>query len=346
MKTTYSIIGGMAGSSMDGLDLTHVIFSKVKNGWGYQLKKYETIPYDHKMHRQLKHAHTLGTDGQKRIDIEFGKWIGEKIIRFIPGIKAIDLAGIHGHTVIHAPEHKISWQLGRGDIIAKTIQLPAITEFRTEDVQNGGQGAPLVPFGDFALFRQYDACLNLGGIANISLKKTQAAWDICPCNQVLKYFANKLGKPFDENGNLAPKGTLDPKFYSAISKMGFFRKPPPKSLPNHFIHSKVLEPVEPLNGLRSYCQVIAEQIKIALSQTSPGKILVTGGGAFNTFLIELIKQELNEWKIIVPEPELIGFKESLIFAFLALRRFRKETNVLASVTGASKDSSCGVIHLP
>ena len=346
MKRTYSIIGGMAGSSMDGLDLSHVIFEEKNNIWDFRLKKSETIPYDDVINDRLKDASSMSTGEQRELDRQFGKWIGNKINLFKSDIDAIDFVGIHGHTVIHSPSDKISWQLGRGDIIAREIKLPTITEFRTKDVQNGGQGAPLVPFGDFKLFPEYDACLNLGGIANMSLKENQTAWDICPCNQVLNFYAKKMGDPFDTNGELAKKGEIDSEFYNLISEIDFFKQPPPKSLPNNFINSKTLESVNPLNGLRTYCQVIADQIKESLSQSNPGKLLITGGGAFNNFLIELIKQELKKWEIVVPESKLINFKESLIFAFLALRRFRNEINVLASVTGARKDSSSGVIHLP
>lgn len=336
----------MAGSSMDGLDLSHVVFSIEPKGWNYQLKKCETIFYDKGIFSRLKNAHRLDRDEQESIDVEFGNWIGEKVSRFKNDIEQIDLAGIHGHTLIHKPEDEISWQLGRGDIIAKIIKLPTVTEFRTEDVKNSGQGAPLVPFGDFTLFEGYDACLNLGGIANISLKESQTAWDICPCNQVLNYFSNKLGKSFDQGGELAEKGQMNLAFYSAISKIDFFHQSPPKSLPNHFINQSLLDPVDPTDGLYTYCQIIAEQINQSLEDPSPGKLLVTGGGAFNEFLISKIESELKGWEVIIPDSKLIDFKESLIFAFLALKRFRNEVNVLASVTGAAKDSSSGVIHLP
>ena len=206
----------MAGSSMDGLDLSHVIFKKENTGWRYQLGKCETIPYDKETYDALKVAEALSQTEKETLDRQFGEWIGEKIKVFSSDIEKIDLVGLHGHTVIHQPDNKISWQLGKGEVIAKTINLPTITEFRNEDILNGGQGAPLVPFGDFTLFVKYDACLNLGGITNISVRKNQTAWDICPCNQVLNFFANKFGHPYDHNGDLASQGELDKDFYSRI----------------------------------------------------------------------------------------------------------------------------------
>lgn len=323
-----------------------MIFAIENNKWSYEIRKCAIVPYEKEIYSQLEQARKLTLKEQQELDFRFGKWIGEKINLFKNDIEVIDLVGVHGHTVIHEPENKISWQLGRGDVIAKTTGNTTITEFRTKDVKSGGQGAPLVPYGDFTLFSDYDACLNLGGIANISVKKTQTAWDICPCNQVLNYFSKKLGKPFDEYGKLAKKGNLDSKFYSSVSETTFFSQAPPKSLPNHFIRTEVLEGVEALNGLHTYCQIVAEQIAGALRKISPGKLLITGGGAFNTYLISLIRDKLKGWNVVIPDSKLINFKESVIFAFLALKRIRSETNVLASVTGASKDSSSGVIHLP
>ncbi len=346
MKTTYSIIGGMAGSSMDGLDLAHVIFTKDQNGWSYRLEKCEIIPYDTKILSTLNAAEKLSQLEKEKLDVQFGQWIGEKVNIFVSDIEKVDLLGVHGHTIVHQPENNISWQLGRGEIIAKSAHLPTVTEFRTEDVQNGGQGAPLVPFGDFTLFQEYDACLNLGGIANISLRENHTAWDICPCNQVLNFFAKKLDKFYDHNGELASRGKIDSDFYSRISQINYFKQPPPKSLPNNFISYQLLESIDALDGLHTYTKIIAEHIGNSVSKKSSGKMLITGGGAFNVFLIKLIKSELVEWNIEIPEPNLINFKESLIFAFLALKRTRNEINVLATVTGAGKDTSSGVIHLP
>ena len=346
MKTTYSIIGGMAGSSMDGLDLSHVIFKKENTGWRYQLGKCETIPYDKEIFDALKGAEALSQTEKETLDHQFGEWIGGKIKVFSSDIENIDLVGLHGHTVIHQPDNKISWQLGKGEVIAKTINLPTITEFRNEDILNGGQGAPLVPFGDFTLFKEYDACLNLGGIANISVRKNQTAWDICPCNQVLNYFANKFGHPYDHNGDMASQGALDKDFYSRISQIDYFKQPPPKSLPNNFISTNILDAADPKDGLHTYCKIISEQVANSVSKDSQGSMLISGGGALNSFLIRTIKNELPGWDIEVPEPKVANFKESLIFAFLALKRLRNETNVLSTVTGASKDTSSGVIHLP
>uniref|UniRef100_UPI0032EAEC27 anhydro-N-acetylmuramic acid kinase n=1 Tax=Ekhidna sp. TaxID=2608089 RepID=UPI0032EAEC27 len=345
MKTSYSVIGVMAGSSMDGLDIALVDFSLREDSWLYKIQKAQTVPYEKELFQQLKASPDDEKEIQLQLDDVFGKWIAEQINLFKKDNAGVDLAGVHGHTVLHRPQDGISWQLGSGEVISKISQIPVVTDFRTLDIQLGGQGAPLVPFGDFQLYRGFDACLNLGGIANISLQSSQTAWDICPCNQVLNYFAIKLGKPYDEGGNLARTGNLHKSFYESLSDLPYFSLKPPKSLPNNFIPSAILDDTNPTDGLRTYIQFIADQISKSLINKH-GRMLVTGGGAHNDFLIEVIRSKLNNWEVVVPDSQLVDFKESLIFAFLALKCFRNEINVLASVTGASKDSSSGVIHLP
>lgn len=329
---------------MDGLDLAYVKIKNSTEGWQYKLIKSAVIPYPESLYNNLKISGTQSS--HEKLDLEFGQWIADCINQFRAGLDTPDLLGIHGHTIIHSPADHISWQLGDGATIASKTGIATVTGFRSLDVKNGGEGAPLVPYGDFHLFSEYDGCLNLGGIANISLKENKSAWDICPCNQVLNYFANKLGEAFDKDGEFARLGNFDSSFYVQISKLAYFHKPPPKSLPNNFIETNILERIEPKDGLHTYSHLVAEQVLNSLPPKEGSKLLVTGGGAFNRFLIDLIRSKLKSWEVVVPDANLIEFKESLIFAFLALKRLRNEINTLASVTGASKDSSSGVIHLP
>lgn len=336
----------MAGSSMDGLDLAYVNFKNTPNGWIYQLEKCCVIPYPINLFNRLKTASSQSKNHLRRLDVDFGQWISTCINEFIINQTPPDLLGVHGHTVVHKPSEHVSWQLGDGSAISSETGIATVTEFRTLDVQEGGQGAPLVPFGDFHLFSSYDACLNLGGIANISLIENKTAWDICPCNQVLNYFAEKLGKAYDKNGDFAKSGKFDQAFYTKVSSLDYFEKAPPKSLPNNFIEESILKGVEPMNGLHTYSHIIADQVLQSLCESNGSKLLITGGGAFNGYLIDLIRSKLENWDISASDSKLIEFKESLVFAFLALKRMRNEINTLASVTGASKDTSSGVIHLP
>lgn len=347
MKIGFSALGIMAGSSMDGLDIVHVELCQKDDRWTYTIGEGETIQYDPSIYYKLKKSASKVKSEQELLDLEFGDWIGEKAIKFIQKHNLnLDFISVHGHTVIHEPENNISWQLGAGNEIAKKNGITTITDFRSKDISLGGQGAPLVPIGDFKLFNEYDACLNLGGIANISLKESQTAWDITPCNQVLNYYANQLGRPFDENGELARQGKVDQEFLNQIQRNDFFKSPPPKSLPNQFLGDELLNQILPQNGLRSMTEFIAMQIASDLSKViiRNSKMLITGGGAHNDFLIERIKYYLPNWQTSIPTKDLIDFKEAIVFAFLGALRLSDEINVLSSVTGATKDSSSGVIH--
>lgn len=345
IKSTYKVTGIMAGSSMDGLDLVDVLFEK-DGDWQFEILNCSTFSYDDEIGKMLKEASSQSFEKQQLLDETFGVWIANRMLEFNGG--KTELVAVHGHTVVHNPVKGISWQLGRGDVIAKMTGLEVVSDFRSEDVRLGGQGAPLVPVGDFSLFSEFNASLNLGGIANISLRDEQMAWDICPCNQVLNHFARRLDKPFDRGGVFAKKGTVNAEWLSRIKALKFFDAPPPKSLPNQYIAQSLLDEINPLEGLRSYTEFIASCIADVLNTRleNESQVLVTGGGAFNTFLIELLRESKTETKLVVPSNELVSFKEAIVFAFLGLLRMRNEVNVLSSVTGGEHDTSSGVIHSP
>lgn len=344
-KSVYKVIGVMAGSSMDGLDIVKASF-KIAGNWEYELLDNNSFEYDEKTFMALESAVNRPKQEQLEIDHQFGDWIAKKLLEF--GVNDVELIAVHGHTIIHKPEEGISWQLGNGERIAKMTGKKVITDFRNQDISLGGQGAPLVPIGDFELLSEFDACLNLGGIANISIRDKMIAWDICPCNQVLNYYARKLGHPFDDAGKLARVGSLNSSWLDKVRSIPFFGEAPPKSLPNGFIASELLDEIDAHDGLHSYSRFIAETILRELADQISGqaKVLVTGGGAYNSFLLENLNANNQGFEFQVPNPELIEFKEALVFGFLGLLKIRNEINVLSSVTGASRDTSSGVIHSP
>lgn len=347
MKPNYNVVGIMAGSSMDGLDMALVNFQLESENWKFKVIKSETIPYDEWLFNDLKTSSKKSHEVQKKLDLTFGEWISTKVSLFIPSL-SIDLIALHGHTVVHKPSEKISWQLGSGAVVANTLRIPTISDFRSLDVSIGGEGAPLVPFGDFTLFSNFDYCLNLGGIANISCKAKSIAWDICPCNQVLNYYANRIGLPYDENGEHGRKGVIIEDFITTLSSLPYFKRNPPKSLPNDFIDQQLLDMLDPLDGLRSYSSFVARQLHSDLStiQRTASNMLITGGGAFNSLLMDELRETLKGWELVIPDHLLISYKEAIIFGFLGLKRLLGEINVLSSVTGGRKDTSSGVIHLP
>lgn len=346
MNSNYLVLGGMAGSSMDGLDLCLAEFHVTASAWHFQIKKSQTVGYTSDIKKRLEAATTASRKEQAVTDVLFGKWIGEQVSHFLGDITPC-LVAVHGHTVIHAPHRGVSYQLGHGPTIADECGLAAVTAFRSLDVSLGGQGAPLVPVGDFELFTEYDACINLGGIANVSVKKQQKAWDVCPCNQVLNFFAGKLGQEYDAEGALAQQGETDSGFLKSLLSLSYFHQTPPKSLPNGYISSDVLEKINPYDGLKTYGDFIAGALAKDLQPIlSKGKVLITGGGAHNHYLTSRIKETLAPLEVVVPSSEIIDFKEALVFAFLGLKKHLGEINTLASVTGASRDSCGGEVHWP
>jgi anhydro-N-acetylmuramic acid kinase len=286
---------------------------------------------------------------------EYGRFIGEQTNLFLKETGFTpDLIGSHGHTVFHQPEKHFTFQIGNGADIAASTQINTVADFRTGDVALGGQGAPLVPVGDQLLFSEYKYCLNLGGFANISFEKNKQriAFDICPENFILNYFSEKQGFAFDRDGELGRKGKVDNDLLKKLNQLDFYQTNPPKSLGREWVE-QVFMPV--LNGfkiteedkLRTVYEHIAQQITRTVSGKGDGneKMLVTGGGAFNAFLYELISKKAPI-ELVIPSNEIVNFKEALIFAFLGVLKITGQINCLSSVTGATRDHSSGVVFHP
>ncbi|MFC2128023.1 anhydro-N-acetylmuramic acid kinase [Bacteroidota bacterium] len=282
---------------------------------------------------------------------EYGAFLGDLIASFIEefSILKIDFVASHGHTIFHKPEEGYTLQIGCGKEISKITQTKVVYDFRSQDVALGGQGAPLVPIGDKLLFSEYEYCLNLGGFANVSFDHDgqRKAFDICPVNIVMNYYTRKIGLEFDDQGLLALQGNVNKKLLSQLNEDPFYKLPFPKSLGFEFVKENVLPLIDsyklPLKDvLRTYVEHVAIKISEVLAQNELAKALVTGGGAYNEFLIGRI-QELTKTELMIPSKELIEFKEALIFAFLGVLKIEGKNNCLKSVTGASKDHSSGVI---
>lgn len=262
------------------------------------------------------------------------------------------LIASHGHTIFHRPEEGFTLQIGDGQEIANATGLMTINDFRTEDVEKGGQGAPLVPIGDRHLFDEYPICLNIGGIANVSYEteERRTAYDICMANQLLNYLAGKLGYDYDNNGCFAQQGTVNPELLNILNDNPYYKQDAPKSLGREFfenVQHKVIDDSElsVYDLLATATEHIALQITNSTNHLDATKMLITGGGAKNQYLINRIKA-LSKHEIVIPDTMIIDYKEALIFAFLATLKMEGKINVLSSVTGASSDSSSGKIWMP
>lgn len=338
----------MSGTSLDGLDICYAKFQNITN-WEFEILKTETIPYSPEWKNHLQNAILLSAEDLLALDKKYGFYLGEKTQEFISknNITDLDFIASHGHTVFHQPQRKFTLQIGDGRAIKLTTKKPVIYDFRSQDVLMGGNGAPLVPIGDELLFSQYDACLNLGGFSNISLQKNhqRIAFDISPVNVVLNYFAEKLGKNYDENGDFARNGAINFKILEELNALTFYQKSAPKSLGVEFVNSEIfplLKDETPENIIATFTEHIAEQIAKVFNDNQLKTVLVTGGGTFNNYLLEKIRGK-SQTELIVPDENIINFKEALIFAFMGVLRLRNEVNVLCSATGSSENHSSGIL---
>jgi anhydro-N-acetylmuramic acid kinase len=352
----YKVIGLMSGTSLDGLDIAYCVFKEKKGKWHFEIKKAETVKYPIALFNKLNSATTLSGYELANLNISLSEYWGKKTSNFIAKYKLKpDFISSHGHTVFHQPQKGLSLQIGSGAVLSALCKLPVICDFRTTDVATGGQGAPLVPIGDELLFKNFDFCLNLGGISNISFQKKdkRIAFDISACNILLNFLANKKDKKYDKNGAMARKGKLNKLLFEQLNQPDYFNALPPKSLGIEWIKKEQITLLEKSDlsvedKLNTVCEHIAFQISKAINaknKIKPKQLLVTGGGAFNTFLIERIKYHLPpNIELIVPDKNTVSFKEALIFAFLGVLRWRKKVNCLKSVTGAQKDTIGGCIY--
>lgn len=343
----------MSGTSLDGIDMACCTFTK-KQHWQFRIDKAETIRYTTSWAKRLREAHTLSAEELAALDAAYGKFLGTCCSSFITRnkIKGVDFIASHGHTVFHQPENGFTTQIGNGNVIHATSGLPVVFDFRSLDVAAGGQGAPLVPVGDKFLFNQYDVCLNLGGIANLSYdqKGKRMAYDVCVVNMALNYLAAKAGKEYDRNGNMASNGVVNLPLLSRLKSVYKKIKLKRPSLGREFFEKHLQQilnndSISTNDRLCTVVEFIAQEITEALRSTNKKKptVLCTGGGAFNAFLLyRLIEQCGDEATFIRPDEDVINFKEALVFAFLGVLRVRNEVNCLKSVTGASHDSSGGV----
>jgi len=348
---TIRAVGAMSGTSLDGLDLAAVEFRLKDGNWSFKLKDATTIPYPKNWEDALKGAPELSGEAMTELDVKYGKYIGNQVSRFLRKTDfSPDLIASHGHTVFHQPEKGLTLQIGSGAEIANQTRILAVADFRTQDVALKGQGAPLVPVGDRLLFSEYDYCLNLGGFANISfeLESERVAFDICPANIVLNALAQRKGFDCDWGGELGKKGELIYQLLDRLNALQFYKNNGPKSLGREWVETIFLPEINKGNHSESdiLCTVyehIAQQVANSVSVS--GKMLVTGGGAYNSFLIDRIRAH-TKTELVIPDKQIVEFKEAIVFAFLGVLRLLEIPNCLSSVTGAKNDHCSGVIFYP
>ena len=348
----------MSGTSLDGLDMAYCHFRAKSDTWEFDIVKTRHTGYTEDLKDKLKNTITLSAIDHMRLDHGYGIWLGQQVRAFVAeeGLD-VDFIASHGHTSHHRPELGITCQLGSGQHIANASGSTTICDFRSNDVALGGQGAPLVPIGDHFLFSQYTFCLNLGGICNISFlhQGKRIAYDIGVANMLLNHLSAMGEMPYDEGGKYAASGTVNQELLEALNTLPYYKQSFPKSTGYEWFTGSLLPLVNQHkdsleNLLCTAVHHITDQISLQIMShitSVQASVLVTGGGAHNDFLINLLRKKLGERvDIIVPDRTLVDFKEALVFGFMGVLRMQHKTNVLASVTGAERDSVSGVIYLP
>ena len=362
MKETssdYRVLGLMSGTSLDGLDMAYVRFRKEENGWQFELGPTMSLDYTDEWRLRLKESvHQTGL-ALSLLDREYGRWLGNKAHSFIEQHQlAVNFIASHGHTVFHQVDKKLTVQIGHGQELASTSGQKVICDFRTKDVVLGGQGAPLVPIGDELLFGEYDYCLNLGGIANVSFRQEgkRKAYDIGLANMLLNYLTQQIGSAYDKGGKMAASGKLNEALFDELNALPYFREAFPKSTGYEWFLQEVVPIVDRhadlstedrlCTGVHHITYQIAESVRSHSSRQGE-RLWATGGGAKNDFLIKVLRSYLgNTVEVITPEESLVEFKEALVFALMGVLRERGEANCLSSVTGASDDNCGGVVYWP
>ncbi len=351
----------MSGSSLDGLDIAYTYLEEIRGKWTFDLKEAACIEYTDEWKHDLKNVAKKNVPDFLKLHTHYGKYIAERINHFIDQHNLhhqVHFISSHGHTVFHEPQNGTTCQIGDGATIAAITGLPVISDLRMLDVALGGQGAPIVPIGDHLLFGDNDYWLNIGGIANITVKQNEKmmAFDVCPANQVLNILAQRNDLEMDENGNIAASGALLSDVLVQLNEQDYYRQNAPKSLSNEaaiqLVFPSLLESEHATEDLmHTAVYHIAEQVANAVEKypinKESTKMLVTGGGAFNSFLVMQLERELTKYNVqlVIPDNKTVKFKEALVMALIGALRWREETNVLSSVTGASKDSISGAIYM-
>lgn len=361
-QTQLSLIGLMSGSSLDGLDMAHCtfVFDEAHRLTSWTINAADCASYLPEWTMRLRALPQGSALELAKCHADFGRYTGELVNLFLannPQLPLTDYVASHGHTIFHSPLERFTTQIGDGAAIAAVTNLPVIADFRSVDVALEGQGAPVAPIADRDLFSGHDFYLNLGGIANISSLNQGGsggivAFDICACNAPMNALTQTIGLEYDENGTLAASGKRVLRLEAILAADDYFIKSAPKSLANQWVFEHATSPLLSFDAtiedkLATMVAHITEHIALSIEEfrhKGKSSVLVTGGGAFNTFLIDELRKLLPQHDIIVPDTIAVKFKEAALMAYMGALRALNRPNVMKSVTGATRDSIGGCIY--
>lgn len=363
-EKSYKVLGLMSGSSLDGLDLAFCKFdlSKGLDHIGWEIIAAGTLPFSPMWVSRLQHLPQQDALTFCKTNTYYGHYLADLVKQFLYKHQLQpDFIASHGHTIFHYPDKRLSVQIGDGAAMAALTGLPVICDFRTQDIAIDGEGTPIAPIADRYLFKGYDFYLNIGGIANITaeIDNKYIAFDIGPANQIFNALAQEVGQAYDAEGALARSGNLHKELLSQVNAIAYFQETYPKSLDNSWIRQHILpiymnSPISWEDRLHTATEQLANQVAKSIQQICERekmkkdsyKMYITGGGAFNSYLMECIDKHCQPLgvKIVVPGEKIIKFKEAILMALMGVFRIEKIPNCFSSVTGAKNDTIGGAIY--
>ena len=368
-ERTWRVLGIMSGSSLDGMDLAlcEVRLDRSTTPTGvahFALLAAETLPYSDLWQRRLANLPDQDARTFARTHTYFGHLTAEFALDFLQRHRTTaDFIATHGHTVFHEPDRNHSAQIGDGAATAALTSVPTIAQFRQTDVAAGGQGAPIVPLFERLVLGAYAFFLNLGGIANLSYHAPDGrtvAFDVTGANQPLNALAGLAGQPYDADGALARSGTPVSELLERLDALPFLEQPYPKSLSNQWVVEHLTAPLlaypaSIADRLATAVEHTARQIGMAVRRVAEREnvpdtdrtLYVTGGGAFNGYLLERLRTQLPPgMNLHIPPSDWVQFKEAMLMALLGAFRWEGVPNVLPSATGARRATVNGAVYLP
>ena len=344
------ILGIMSGSSLDGIDLATVVFDEADPS-DWRLENSKCYSFGSQLKNRLELSLELQARGLAELEADYTDFIAECILDFQKAFpEAFSYCSVHGHTLVHDVENKFSWQMLNAGLLSSLTNKHIVTDFRNQDLGYGGLGTPMAALIDRDLFSDFDYCINLGGIANISYGEDEAyrAYDIAPCNQVHDHLAKMCSMEYDESGQLGRQGVLDERLLNELLLLAAAKKISP-AIDNSWIREYWIpklpsSTVSPQDLLRTHYEFIARHIS-SLCSKADSKVLLSGGGAKNQYLVELIQSNLRpSVQLHLPDPGIIDFKECILMSYMAYKRIKKELNFIKESTGAGQEVSAGAIY--
>lgn len=367
MNDTH-VVGMISGTSRDGVDAVLVNFRSPR----MDILHANCTPYPAAIRQLLEQLAAKGRpptgDEAQVLDESLGRFFARTAQNLVreAGMEMSDIhaIGSHGQTVWHAPEaiDPVSLQLGKPELIARGTGTTVVADFRSADIEAGGQGAPLAPLLHREIFHsagENRAVLNLGGIANLTLLPAAgglSGFDCGPANCLMDAWARRhLKRDFDDGGAWAGKGTVDAKSLEQMLSDPYFQRPPPKSTGPEYFSLEWLDTRLSGSGLSAtdvqatLAELTARSVAESLAQCGlPDRLLVCGGGVHNLHLMTRLRRALPD--VVVESTAYYGvdpdWVEGLLFAWLARARLEERPHDTAPITGAAGPVMLGTVHHP